>query len=230
MRRGRSVALLAPLALAGLAAGVLVPGGRADSRASHGNFRVTVAATDFKCTLSRRSVPTGTVIFTVTNRGKTSHAFRIAGKKTPSISSGHTATLRVAFTKAGRYPYLCTGSGVKGIFSVVAPVTIPATTTTTAPPPTVGTATTTVTVVLFDDPGPPRFVLSQSTIPSGMVTFAINNKCVSFCSFNLEGVKAGTLLGPGASETWTVGLPPGRYLFHCDADPVNMRGSLTVTP
>jgi hypothetical protein len=76
----------------------------------------------------------GDVIFTVANRGKTSHAFRIAGKKTPSISPGHTATLRVAFTKEGRYPYLCTGSGVKGIFSVVAPVTIPATTDTTPRP------------------------------------------------------------------------------------------------
>jgi hypothetical protein len=84
---------------------------------------------------------------------------------------------------------------------------------------------------LFDDPGPPRVVLSQSTIPSGMVTFVINNRCVNFCSFNLERVKAGTLLGPGASETWTVGLPAGNYLFHCDADPVNMRGgALTVTP
>jgi len=230
MRRGRSIALLAPLALAGLAAGVLVPGGRAEFKASHGNSRVTVAATDHKCTLSRRSAPTGTVTFTVTNRGKASHAFRIAGKKTPSISPGHTATLRVAFTREGRYPYLCTGSGVKGIFSVVAPVTTPATTATTTPPTTVGTASTTVTVELFDDPGPPRFVLSQSTMPSGMVTFVINNKCVSFCSFNLERVKAGTLLGPGEAETWTVGLPAGNYLFHCDADPVNMRGSLTVTP
>ncbi|MDP9260731.1 MAG: cupredoxin domain-containing protein [Actinomycetota bacterium] len=230
MRRGRSIALLAPLALAGLAASVLVPGGRAEFKASHGSSRVTVAATDFKCTLSRRSAPTGTVIFAVTNKGKASHAFRIAGKKTSSISPGHTATLRVAFTREGRYPYLCTGSGVRGIFSVVAPVTTPATTATTTPPPTVGTASTTVTVELFDDPGPPRFVLSQSTMPSGMVTFVINNKCVSFCSFNLERVKAGTLLGPGESETWTVGLPAGNYLFHCDADPVNMRGSLTVTP
>jgi hypothetical protein len=94
----------------------------------------------------------------------------------------------------------------------------------------VGTATTTVTVELFDVPGPERIVLSKSTMPSGMVTFVIENKCVSACSFHLEGVKAGKLLDPGETETWTVGLPAGNYLFHCDADPVNMRGALTVTP
>jgi uncharacterized cupredoxin-like copper-binding protein len=199
--------------------------------------RVAVSATDVKCTLSKIAVPTGTVIFTVTNNGKASHDFRIFGRKTPLISPGHTATLRVAFTKKGRYPYLCTGSGVKGILSVVASTPTPATTTipgtttaTTTASMTVGTASTTVTVELFDEPGPPRFALSQSTMPSGMVTFVIKNRCVSDCSFNLEGIKAGTLLGPGASETWTVGLPEGTYYFHCDAAPQLMFGSLRVTP
>ena len=251
MRRRGFVVLLGTLAVAGLAAGIVVPGGEASFKAaratshSKATTHVTVAATDFKCTLSKRKVPTGTVIFTVTNKGKTSHDFRIAGKKTPLISPGHSATLRVAFTKKGRYSYLCTGSGLKsagirGIFSVVAPA--PALTTTTTPAPTtatttaamttgtVGTANTTVTVEMFDDPGPTRFVLSQSTMPSGMVTFVINNKCVGFCSFDLERVKAGTLLGPGESETWTVGLAAGTYHFHCDAAPTTMKGLLTVTP
>jgi uncharacterized cupredoxin-like copper-binding protein len=207
--------------------------GGASSNALSATSHVAVAATDVKCTLSTRSVPTGTVIFTVTNKGKASHDFRIAGKKTPRISPGHTAILRVAFTQKGRYPYLCTGSGMKGIFSVVAGTptpTIPGTTTaTTAASTTVGTASTTVTVEMFDEPGPPRFTLSQSTMPSGMVTFVIKNKCVSDCSFNLEHVKAGKLLGPGESETWTVGLPEGTYYFHCDAAPQAMFGSLTVT-
>ena len=166
MRRGGSVVLLAVLAVAGLAAGIFVPGGGASPKASHATAHskatthVTVTATDSKFTLSRRSAPTGTVIFTVTNKGKISHDFKIAGKKTPLLSPGHSATLRVTFSKKGRYPYLSTVSGqashgMKGVFSVVAaaaptPTPAPAPTTTTTPyaPPTgpVGTANTTVTV------------------------------------------------------------------------------------
>ena len=44
---------------------------------------------------SMSSVPAGAVIFTVTNKGKVSHDFKIAGKKTPLLSPGHTATPRV---------------------------------------------------------------------------------------------------------------------------------------
>jgi len=231
------------MAVAGVAAGIFVPGGGASSKASHATShsmattRVTVTATDSKFTLSRRSVPVGTVIFTVTNKGKVSHDFKIAGKKTPLLSPGHSATLRVTFSKKGRYPYLSTVSGqashgMKGVFSVVAAVP-PRPTTTTPPyaPPTgpVGTATTTVTVELQDNPVE-LFVLSQTTIPSGMVTFVITNKCVIACSFNLEGIKAGAILNKvGQSETWTVALAPGIYRFHCDVDS-SMKGSFTVTP
>jgi plastocyanin len=95
---------------------------------------------------------------------------------------------------------------------------------------TVGTASTTVLVGLFDTGGPPHFVLSQSTLPSGTVTFVITNSCVYECSFDLEGVKAGTILtAVGQSETWTVTLAPGTYHYHCDVDP-GMKGSFTVTP
>ncbi len=97
-------------------------------------------------------------------------------------------------------------------------------------PPTgpVGTANTTVTVDMFDETKT-IFVLSQTTMPSGMVTFVIRNKCVGSCSFDLEGVKAGRTLNPGESETWTVALPPGSYRYHCDVFPP-MKGSFTVTP
>ena len=131
MRRGGSVVLLAVMAVAGLAAGIFVPGGGASSKASHATShskattRVTVTATDSKFTLSKRSAPMGTVIFTVTNKGKVSHDFKIAGKKTPLLAPGRSATLRVTFSKKGRYPYLSTVSGqashgMKGVFSVVA--------------------------------------------------------------------------------------------------------------
>jgi uncharacterized cupredoxin-like copper-binding protein len=236
MRRRGSVVLLAALAVAGLAAGIFVPGGGTSSTASHATSRVTVAATQFKCTLSKRSVPTGTVIFTVTNKGKISHGFKIAGKKTRLLSSGHSATLRVTFSKKGRYPYLCTvfgrvSAGMKGVLSVVAPTPTPTTTTAPAPSTTgpVGTANTTVTVEMHNQVVPGSFALSQRTMPSGLVTFVITSKCDGECSFDLEGIKAGAILDPGQSETWTVALPPGTYRFHCDVFPL-MWGSLTVTP
>lgn len=236
MRRGARAALLGALFLVGGAAGIFVAGGVASSETSHATSRseattrVTVTATDSRFRLSRRSAPTGRVIFTVTNKGKVSHDFKIAGKKTPLLKPGHSATLRVAFSKKGRYLYLSTVSGqaaagMKGIFVAVAP-TPPTTSTTTT---TVGNAKTTVTVDMFDYNLPGFFKLSQMTVPSGMVTFVITNKCQSQCSFHLEGVKAGAILDPGQSETWTVALAPRIYHFHCDVLPA-MNGTLFVTP
>ena len=102
----------------------------------------------------------------------------------------------------------------------------------TPPTGTVGTANTTVTVELFDSINPGSIVLSQTTIPSGTVTFVITNKCINGpCSFDLQGVKAGAILNStGQSETWTVALAPGIYRYHCDIDPSGMKGSFTVTP
>lgn len=244
MSRGASAALLGALFLVGGSAGIFVAGGSASSEApqatsrSEAITRVTVTAADSRFRLSRRSAPTGRVIFMVTNKGKVSHDFKIAGKKTPLLTPGHSATLRVAFSKKGRYPYLSTVSGqaaagMKGIFVVVAPTpptttTTPSTSTTTTTT-TVGNAKTTVTVELFFSSSPGFIKLSQTTVPSGMVTFAITNKCPDQCSFHLEGVRAGALLDPGQSETWTVALAPGIYHFHCDANP-SMNGTLFVTP
>ena len=244
MRGGVRVVLFAALAVAGLAAGVFVPGGEAGSTTSHARShaeattRVTVIARDSRFTLSRRSAPIGKVIFAVTNKGKISHDFKIAGKKTPLLAPRHSATLRVTFSKKGRYPYLSTvtgqaTAGMNGVFTVVAAV---APTPTPPPPPPyapptgpVGTASTTVTVTLSDIRFPGRIDLSQTTMPSGMVTFVITNHCSDQCSFDLEGIKAGAILNTGQSETWTVALPGGTYQYHCDVDP-NMKGSFTVTP
>ena len=64
-----------------------------------------------------------------------------------------------------------------------------------------------------------------------MVTFVITNNCLGFCSFDLQGVKAGAILNtPVKSETWTVALAPGTYRYHCDVDPGGMKGTFTVTP
>ena len=56
----------------------------------------------------------------------------------------------------------------------------------------------------------------------------VGNKCIDQCSFHLEGIKAGAILDPGQSETWTVALAPGTYHIDCDVLPA-MQGTLVVT-
>src|SRR6187402_1107781 len=242
MRRGVSLVVLSALALGGLAAGLLAPGGSATVRSpvkTHKTrsvkvTRVTVTAKEFSFKLSKRKVPKGPVVFTVVNKGKISHDFKIGGQK---------ATLRVVFKKKGRFAYVCTlpghaRLGMKGVLGVnVTPPPPapppPAGTTTTPPPPpptgTVGTGNTTVNVDMSEY----RFDLSQSSVPSGQVTFVITNKGEEVHNFDLVGVKAGALLAPGQKETWTVSLPPKGYTGVCDVPFHIDRGmttSFTVTP
>jgi uncharacterized cupredoxin-like copper-binding protein len=79
--------------------------------------------TEFKFTLSKKVVPKGVTTFKVANKGKLNHDFKIAGKKIPSTRAGGTATLKVTFKKAGKYPFLCTlpshaAAGMKGTLTV----------------------------------------------------------------------------------------------------------------
>jgi uncharacterized cupredoxin-like copper-binding protein len=88
--------------------------------------RVNVAAgkpSEFRFTLSARSVRKGTVVFSVVNKGGIPHDFKIDGKKTPLLSPGKSAKLTVVFAKTGKYPYLCTvpghaAAGMKGVLAV----------------------------------------------------------------------------------------------------------------
>jgi nitrite reductase (NO-forming) len=245
MRRALSMLALAALAAGGMAVAGVVTSGTADAKTKPKVVRVTVVMREFKFALSRRSVPTGTtVVFKVVNRGKITHDFKIHGKRTKNLNPGKSATLTVKFAKKGRYAYLCTipghaALGMKGVFAVgvaaVKPAPTPTTTTatTTTPPPTttapVGSAQTTVTVGMFEY----RFDLTQSTVPSGHVTFVIVNKGQQVHNFSITGVKTGKLLSPGQSETWTVALPPGSYNYQCDVPfhaGYGMVGSFTVTP
>jgi uncharacterized cupredoxin-like copper-binding protein len=117
MRRSPFITVaLATVVVAALAAVLAGPGLAAKTKS------VTVTATEFKFKLSVKSVPHGSVTFTVTNKGKIPHDFKIAGKKTPLISPGKTAKLTVTLKK-GSYPYLCTvpghaASGMKGTLKV----------------------------------------------------------------------------------------------------------------
>jgi uncharacterized cupredoxin-like copper-binding protein len=84
---------------------------------------VKVTMREFKFVLSRSKVPRGIVLFKLTNRGRLSHDFKIAGHKSKLVKPRKTATLRVRFTKKGRYRYICTvpghaAAGTKGTLVV----------------------------------------------------------------------------------------------------------------
>ncbi len=119
-RKGSVLAVL--VALVALVAAVSAFGGSAQQTAT-----TTVAVTAgkpgvFSFTLSKKTIPKGTGVFKVTNKGKIDHDFKIAGKKTKVLAGGRTATLKLTL-KAGKYPYLCTlpghaALGMKGVLVV----------------------------------------------------------------------------------------------------------------
>jgi uncharacterized cupredoxin-like copper-binding protein len=78
----------------------------------------------FEFVLSKKTVPKGTVVFTLVNRGQIAHDFAITGKKSKLIQPGKSGLLKVVFRKAGRYPYKCTvpghaEAGMKGVIKVL---------------------------------------------------------------------------------------------------------------
>jgi uncharacterized cupredoxin-like copper-binding protein len=165
MRRILQVFMVAGLAVAGLAAaGMLSPSrGAASPNAAAAvakkATKVTVTMTDFKFKLSKKTVPVGTVIFTVINKGKVAHDFKIAGKKTKKLAPGKRAKLTVKFKKKGKFSYVCTvpghaAAGMKG--------KLPVGTKATAPPEETTTTTTTTTEQLQGDPVAGQAVFAAS--------------------------------------------------------------------
>ena len=238
-RHVRRAGVLVSLAGVGILAGILLPAGSASPTSTHASkVTIKVVASEWKFTLSRRTVPVGTTVtFKVTNKGKIGHDFQIAGKKTKLLNPGQSTTLTVKFLKKGKFPYICTVTGharlgMQGVFGVgvtAPPPTTTTTATTTTSTGTVGNATTTVQVNMVEY----SFQLSQSTIPSGKVTFVIKNSGAEVHNFDLNGQHSGALLSPGATETWTVSLPAGQYLYTCDVPfhvDRGMTGVITVTP
>jgi uncharacterized cupredoxin-like copper-binding protein len=256
LQRVRFALAFLVLGAVGAAAPFAIPAIGAGSSKSSVSKTITirVTASEFKFALSRRSVPTGTtVIFKVTNKGKIQHDFKIAGKKTVLLSPGKSASVKVKFSKKGRFGYLCTvkghaAIGMKGTFSVgVKAVTTTITTTsttsttttttttttgttTTQPPQTCTPATTTVTVAMSEY----KFTLDKNTVPAGCIQFVITNLASSQVqhNFDIVGVKAGTIMSPGGTETWAVQLGAGTKNYTCDVpfhESFGMVGSLTVT-
>src|SRR5262249_41663008 len=98
------------IVVAVLAVGGLLVGGSANAGSRHRGSaraaaksalltRVTVAASEFKFVLSRRSARRGIVAFVVTNRGRLQHNFQISGRRTRLLARGQSATLRVTFLR-----------------------------------------------------------------------------------------------------------------------------------
>jgi uncharacterized cupredoxin-like copper-binding protein len=80
-----------------------------------------------------------------------------------------------------------------------------------------------------------RFVLNGSaslSVPGGCIRFNIKNDGQVQHNFSLIGIKAGTILPPGGTETWVVQLTAGTKNYTCDVpfhDSFGMNGRLTVT-
>lgn len=71
--------------------------------------QVAVTMSEFKFTLKPTSVKKGrAVVFRLANKGAVAHDFRILGKKSALVQPGKNGTLRVTFTKVGRFAYICT--------------------------------------------------------------------------------------------------------------------------
>jgi uncharacterized cupredoxin-like copper-binding protein/cytochrome c551/c552 len=146
-----SLLTLGALLMGGLAAGVMVSSGGARTAAVAPKKKITVTASEFKFVLSKKTVPAGsTVVFTVVNKGKLPHDFKIAGKKTKSLAPGKKATLTVKFPKKkAAVAFVCTlpghaQAGMKGKLGVgvAAPKPTPTTPAPTTPTPTTPTPTT----------------------------------------------------------------------------------------
>lgn len=116
--------LLAAAGVLLVSAVVVLPAGARTTHASATTVTVTAGKpSEFRFTLSTKTVPKGSVTFKVTNKGSITHDFTINGKKTPNLAPGKSATLTVTFKKAGNYPYKCgvpghAAAGMKGVLKV----------------------------------------------------------------------------------------------------------------
>jgi len=104
----------AKLGIAGIivvAAAVAIAGFAGGASAVIAPQRVSVGASEYKFTLSKKTVKKGgKVIFTIANKGTEVHDFKVVGKvpKSRFIAGGQKTTLTLTFLKAGRYQYVCT--------------------------------------------------------------------------------------------------------------------------
>jgi hypothetical protein len=206
------------------AIGLLVAGGSGSAAVTP----VTVKITDTRTTISRTSVPTGVVVFSVSNAGRLPHVFRILGKSTPRLLPGRRVRLQVAVSVPGSYAYRASSVGV---LHVVKPASAPTTATATATAPSspspastarpcVNPSTTTVRVTMTDVQGGGGYAFSPLPIQCGTVTFVLVNNGQSPHSLGLTTPYGAELLdGPtvNANQTGTMTLNlslSGLYEWH----------------
>jgi uncharacterized cupredoxin-like copper-binding protein len=209
-------AILVRSAIAGAALGAFavfgVSAGLGEPSRSDASRSVTVTMTDAAFRLVPASVPaTGSVAFRLVNRGKLSHDFHIAGKKSPTVAPGKTVTFTVSFGKAGGYPYfsaLHAKTAMKGLFAVG--------------------ISSTVSVSAADF----KFTLSSSTGKLGADRFTIKNDGQTAHNFSING-KTSPLVAPGSTTTLTVVFTrAGSYRYLCTIPghaQQGMEGTFTVS-
>src|SRR5207237_2656992 len=88
--------------------------------------------------------------------------FKVAGRQTPAIAPGKSATLKVTVTTGRSYPYYSAAKGRAGRLAGALVV---------VPPPCTNPQKTTVTVQMTEAP----MKVSQTTIPCGTVTLVVTN-------------------------------------------------------
>ena len=103
-----AAAIAIALALAGAALAAVMSHGSTTAATA-----IKVTEREYKLTLSKRTVPAGTVAFTVHNAGHVKHALAVSGgglsgvKKLAAIAPGKARTLTVKFTRAGAVQVWC---------------------------------------------------------------------------------------------------------------------------
>jgi uncharacterized cupredoxin-like copper-binding protein len=251
----------------------LAPDRAAAQARAHAAPKVTIVSvqagkpSELSFTLSKFSnLPVGTITFRVTNKGSIAHNFKVcsvavatptqfacAGKGTPMIQPGKSATLTLTLKK-GKYEYLCTvpghaSAGMKGLFGVG--VAVSAKTSTSVGVSASGSGSggsgstgatgakctsptsSTVTVSAFDF----GYTVSPSTVPCGTITFNVTNAGNADHDFVVEGLIGQdgrtNLLGTGQSQSIsTSSLTPGTWTYYCSVPThrgLGMEGKLTVT-
>jgi uncharacterized cupredoxin-like copper-binding protein len=109
--------------LATVVLGLLAIGAGAISAMAATSVSVTAGKpSELHFKLSKSTLSSGAVTFTIKNSGTLAHDFKIAGKRTKLLKRGQSTTLTVTLKK-GRYPYLCTvpghsAGGMKGTLIV----------------------------------------------------------------------------------------------------------------
>ena len=169
-----------------------------------GATTIAVTLTDTQIQLPQSPVRVGTVVFRVANHARAARDFRVAGRRTPRIAPGRSATLTVPVAKTGLVLLSSVGpprsATLRGVLTFINPCTTP--------------ATTTVTVQMSEAPP----VLSRTTIPCGTVTFTITNAGTITHTFHVDAATGGDgpSLQPGQTASFTVRLTAkGRVFYRC---------------